>query len=246
MIEVHEMPSVMTDEQRNDLEEFGFPTVGHFLETGFMEPEIQPVYSPVKVAGTAVTVKITAPDSALVHLITGMLRKNDVLVVDTGGDTLHAPVGEMVALAAQASGARAIVVNGVCTDVAEIEEMGIPVFARGTSLLTTKLHGTLDGAINAQVSCGGVVVSPGDIVLADDNGVMVLPLPVLERVMPLVEQSEADEDSMRERVLAGEPLARLTGADNKLQDSLSADQVSELLDADKAGVSANESSGESG
>lgn len=217
MIEILQMPPEMDEGYRARLQGFGFPTVGHFLESGFVSPEVRPMFRPVKVAGVAVTVRITPPDSVLVHKATEMLREGDVLVVDTGGNTRHAPVGEMVALAATARGAAAIVVDGVCTDLVEIQEMGMPVFARGTSLLTTKLHGALDGSINGTVSCGGVVVSPGDVVLADDNGVLMLPRTVLERVMPLVEKSDAGESGTRKRLLDGEPLARLTGAEEKVE-----------------------------
>lgn len=216
------MPPALDSDLRASLNKLSFPTVGHFLEEGFVSPAIRPMLRPVKVVGTAVTVRITAPDSVLVHKATELLRPDDVLVVDTGGDARHAPVGEMVALAAQTRGAAAIVVDGVCTDVVEIEEMGMPVFARGTSLLTTKLHGLRDGAMNVRVSCGGVVVNPGDAVLADDNGVLVLAPEVARRVIEKVQESDAKEVSVRERVIGGELLADLSGAGRILDDLLAA------------------------
>jgi regulator of RNase E activity RraA len=216
-VDVRPMPPTLDGDLRTRLEALSFPTIGHFLEEGFATPEIRPMLRPAKVVGTAVTVRIAAPDSVLVHKATELLRPGDALVVDIGGDTRHAPVGEMVALAAKARGAAAIVVDGVCTDVAEIEEMRMPVFARGTSLLTTKLHGLRTGAINAPITCGGAPVNPGDAVLADDNGVLVLPPEVALRVAELVEESDAGELSLRERVLGGESLPELSGASRILE-----------------------------
>ncbi len=95
-----------------------------------------------------------------------------------------------MALAARQRGALGIVVDGVCTDRAELQELGLPVFARGTSLLTTKLLGTPDGALNLPVTCGGVVVHPGDLVLADENGVLFLRPSEAAALLPEVEARE--------------------------------------------------------
>src|ERR671916_269055 len=175
---IHPMPEALPAELRAALAAVSFPTIGHFLEAGFVDPDIRAMVTPVKIVGRAVTVRITAPDSVLVHKATELIEPGDALVIDIGGDTRHAPVGEMVALAARERGGVAIVLDGVCTDIVEIRAMGLPVFARGTSVLTTKLHGLKTGAVNGPVACGGVVVRPGDVVLADDNGVLILPVDV--------------------------------------------------------------------
>ncbi|HEU0116522.1 MAG TPA: hypothetical protein VFQ80_17660, partial [Thermomicrobiales bacterium] len=143
---------------------------------------------------------------------------------DVGGDARHAPVGEMVALAAQCRGAAMIVIDGVCTDIVEIRELGIPVFARGTSVLTTKLHGLASGAINAEIACGGVVVRSGDVVLADDNGVLVLPVDVAQGVVERARASDAREPQTRDYLRGGGSLPELTAA-NRLVAGLLAPNV---------------------
>jgi 4-hydroxy-4-methyl-2-oxoglutarate aldolase len=207
-IAIHAMPEALPADLRAALGEVSFPTIGHFLEEGFVDPAIRAMVTPAKIVGRAVTVRITAPDSVLVHKATELLEPGDALVIDIGGDPRHAPVGEMVALAAQERGGVAIVLDGVCTDILEIRAMGMPVFARGTSVLTTKLHGLSSGAINAPIACGGVVVRPGDVVLGDDNGVLVLPVAVIGRAR----QSDDREPTTRDYLRGGGSLPELTGA----------------------------------
>jgi len=212
-IVIGEMPAPLEPDLREMSEAIGFATLGHFLEEGFMDPGIRLLSVPkAKVVGCAVTVRISPPDSVLVHKVTELLRPGDVLVIDTGGDTRHAPVGEMVALAAQVRGAVAIIVDGVVTDIEEIASLGLPVFARGTSLLTTKLLGLKFGGINVPVSCGGVRVEPGDVILADTNGVMALKREVVRSVAPLARTSEEGEAEMRRYLLAKGSLPERTGA----------------------------------
>jgi 4-hydroxy-4-methyl-2-oxoglutarate aldolase len=213
------MPEALPDELRAALAEVSFPTLGHFLEEGFVDPAIRALVTPVKIVGRAVTVQITAPDSVLVHKATEMLEPGDALVIDVGGDRRHAPVGEMVALAVRERGGVAIVVDGVCTDILEIRAMGLPIFARGTSVLTTKLHGLHSGAINAPVACGGVVVRAGDIVLGDDNGVLVLPVAIAQSVVERARASDAREPAMRDFLRNGGSLPERTGA-NRIVDEL--------------------------
>ncbi len=211
-VAIHSMPGALPDELRAALAAVSFPTIGHFLEEGFVDPAIRAMVTPVKIVGRAVTVRTTAPDSVLVHKATEMLQPGDALMIDIGGDTRHAPVGEMVALAARERGAVGIVLDGVCTDIVEIRAMGMPVFARGTSVLTTKLHGLQAGSINAPVSCGGVVVRPGDVVLGDDNGVLVLSAAVAQAVVERARASDEREPATREFLRGGGSLPELTGA----------------------------------
>ncbi len=215
----------LDDDLRAAAAALSFPTFGHFLEQGFVDPAIRAMTGPVKLVGRAVTVRTVVPDSALVHRATDLLRPGDVLVVDAGGEERHAPVGEMVALAAKVRGATAIVVDGMCTDLAEIGAMGIALFARGTTLLTTKLHGLPEGGINVPVLCGGVRVDPGDAVLADDNGVAVLAPEELRRVVDAVRASDVGEEDLRAHVEAGGSLAERTGATRLVDEALGAGAV---------------------
>lgn len=191
-------------------------TIGHFLDSGFMDPEIRPLFPGVKVVGPAFTVRIAANDSTLVHKAMGLVQPGDVVVIDRMGDTRHACVGEVVSLAAKLSGVAGIIIDGPATDVAEIREMGMPVFARGLSVLTTRLLG-MGGAINAIVQCGGVSVRPGDLIIADDNGVLVLDPERAPAILRLAQQSEEHEVPLKERLRAGEKLPDLTGVDRLIE-----------------------------
>lgn len=132
-----------------------------------------------------------------------------VLVVDMDGDRRHAPVGAVTAAAAKAQGAAGIMVDGVATDLLELRSTGLPVFARGTSCLTTKrVHGT-ESAINVPVTCGGVDVAPGDWVLGDDNGVIVLSTREAAAVLEQALSSDAAEPELLARIAAGAPLETL-------------------------------------
>jgi 4-hydroxy-4-methyl-2-oxoglutarate aldolase len=148
-------------------------TIGHFLDFGFVDPAIHALYQVPRIAGTAVTVRFAGFDSTLMHYALGQLRPGDVLMVDRCGDTRHAAVGGGVAFSAKAAGAKGIVLDGPATDIAEIREYALPIWARGLSPVTTKIK-YLHGEFCVPVTVGGVPVEPGDAVLADENGVLVL------------------------------------------------------------------------
>ena len=139
-----------------------------------MDPAIRSLLDGVKVAGPAVTVRIAEHDAFAMNRALLELYPGAVLVVDMSGDHRHAPVGAVTAAAATAQGAAGVVVDGVATDILELRATGLPVFARGTSCLTTKRVHSGGSAVNVPVQCGGVQVNPGDWVLGDDNGVIVL------------------------------------------------------------------------
>jgi len=214
-------PEPLAPALREKLERLSFPTLGHYLEEGFADPEIRRIVAAGgRVIGTAFTVRTTASDSTALHHAAGLIGAGQVLVLDTGGDRRHAPLGEVVAAQLVARGAAGAVVDGVVTDVDEIAELGLTVHARGTSMLTTKLHGIDAGGVNVPVSCGGAVVHPGDVVLADANGVLVVPVEVLERLVDLALEDDAEEPDLIADLRRGEPLGSLTGA---------SDTVAELL-----------------
>ncbi|PRB40533.1 dimethylmenaquinone methyltransferase [Arthrobacter sp. MYb23] len=192
-----------------ELSDVSYPTIGHFLEDGFVSPSIQSLLANVKIAGPAVTVRIADHDATAMNHALLALRPGDVLVVDMGGDHQHAPVGAVTAAAALAQGAAGVVVDGVATDVLELREASLPVFARGTSCLTTKrLHGT-GSAVNVPVHCGGVQVNPGDLVLGDDNGLIILSPEAARDVLGKALASDAAEPAILARITSGEPLASI-------------------------------------
>ena len=149
-------------------------TMGHYLHYGFMDTRVKSMLQNVNVVGTAFTVRTNVNDSTMVHKAVSLAEEGDILVIDRTGDGKHACVGEIVAYAANARKLAGIIIDGPCTDIQAIREIGIPVFATGLSPITTKLYGE-SGEINTVVQCGGVNVHPGDVIVADDNGVLVLP-----------------------------------------------------------------------
>lgn len=189
------------------LRRVSFPTIGHYLEEGFVDPAIRSLLANVRVVGRALTVRIADADAVAMNHALSALTPGDVLVVDMGGDAVHASVGAVTSCAALSAGAVGIVVDGVVTDIVELREGGLPIFARGTSVLTTKRHDGDNSAINVPVVVGGVSVSPGDIVLADDNGVLVLTPDGAADIVDLALASDAAEPETLARLRAGEPVA---------------------------------------
>jgi regulator of RNase E activity RraA len=191
---------------REGLAAVSYPTIGHFLEDGFVDPAIRSLLDGVKVAGPAVTVRIVDNDAFAMNRALLELYPGAVLVVDMSGDHRHAPVGAVTAAAATAQGAAGVVVDGVATDLLELRATGLPVFARGTSCLTTKRIRSEGSAVNVPVQCGGIEVNPGDWVLGDDNGVIVLAPRVAADVLARALVSDAAEPALLARIASGEPL----------------------------------------
>lgn len=187
-------------------------TIGHFRHRGFVDRRLRPV-APLSgtLAGTAVTVAIPGTDSTLLHHAVSVIRPGDVLVIDRLGDIRHACLGGGVAFAIRTAGALAVVLDGPCTDAEEIVEVGLPVFCTGVSGITTRLN-DLGGALNRPVACGNVPVLPGDLVVMDNSGVLVLPPDEAAAVLEEAAARQARANRNRGRVAAGEKLGDLSGA----------------------------------
>lgn len=191
-------------------------TVGHWRLMGFMDRAIQPLVPKRRVVGTAVTLAIAGPDSTLLHYATGRLRPGDILVVDRLGDDKYACWGGGVTVAAKAAGAVAGIVDGPCTDLSEIIESDFPMWARGLSPITTRLY-DLGGGMNVPVSCGGAVVMPGDAILADESGVLVIPAAEVREVAE--EALRRQESGLKREAMVRRKegkLGDLTGASAKV------------------------------
>jgi regulator of RNase E activity RraA len=189
------------------LKAVSFPTLGHFLEEGFADSQLRAMVPNVRLVGRALTLKLVGADAIAVNQALALIQPGDVLVIDTEGDWQHAPVGAVTSCAASCAGAVGIVVDGAVTDLLELREAGLPVFARGTSLLTTKLHGRGDSQINQPIHCAGVTVHPGDFVLADDNGVLFLDPITAQNVIERALASDRAEPQLLTRLMAGEPVS---------------------------------------
>lgn len=196
-------------------------TIGHFLDFGFVDPAISARWQVPRIAGTAVTVRCTGNDSCMVHYALGQLRPGDVLVIDRVGDTRHAPVGGGVAFAAKAGGALGIIVDGVTTDIQEVRDYQVPVWSRGLSTITTKLK-FQNGEFCVPVNIGGVPVMPGDAVLADENGVLVLKPEQVKDAAERAIAMQAAEGPRLAEVAKGARLPELNGTNKKIAELLAA------------------------
>lgn len=195
------------DEMIAKLREVSFATLGHFLEHGFVQHTIRAMVPGSRIVGRAVTLRLAEADACAVNRALITLQPGDVLVIDMAGDHSHACIGAVTQFAARCAGAAGIVVDGVVTDLNELRTCQLPVFARGTTQLTTKLVGGEESLLNVAVTCGGVAVQPGDMVLADDNGVLIVPTVQLAKVIDRALTSDLVEPDLLARLRNGDPLS---------------------------------------
>lgn len=179
---VNQMPVQMTVQQREALLALDTGTIGHHLEAGFMDGGMIPRIPGSKIAGTAVTVRITVPDSVMAHYALKYTRLGDILVIDRGQDQRTANWGAATIYAAALTGLEGVLVDGAVNDIADAKAAGLPIWSRSISPVTTKYRG-MGGEFNVPVSCGGVAVNPGDAILADDNGIVVIPRAQLDETL---------------------------------------------------------------
>ncbi len=191
------------------------PTLGHFLEDGFCGQELRPVNHGPQLVGRARTLDLTSPDAYAVNRALLALEAGEVLVIRVAGRG-HAPVGAVTAHAAIARGAAGIVVDGPVTDASALREVQdrLPVFATGLTARTTKRSGAMasdaDGGLDRAIEVAGVTVRPGDLVLGDAQGVLVLPPAGPDpAVLSAALASDAAEPELLARIAAGEPLDTL-------------------------------------
>jgi regulator of RNase E activity RraA len=138
-----------------------------------MDYGIKQMYDTSKMVGSAVTVKVRSGDNLMLHKALGLIKPGDVLVVETQGGNSYAVAGELMVRCMKEIGLAGMVVDGTVRDLDECKKIGLPIFARGTVCGAGDKMGP--GEVNFPVSCGGVVVMPGDIVVGDKDGVVVIP-----------------------------------------------------------------------
>jgi 4-hydroxy-4-methyl-2-oxoglutarate aldolase len=165
-----------------------------------MDPSIKPLKEEYKFAGRALTVKIPVGDNLAVLKAIRAAKPGDVLVVDAKGDQYRAIAGDFVIGMAKTLGINAFVVDGVIRDIVGIKNLDFPVFARGTTIAASCKVGV--GEINVPISCGGTAVNPGDIIVGDADGVIVIPQ---NREQEILEKSrkKGQSDEARESKIAG-------------------------------------------
>ncbi|MEO9781973.1 MAG: RraA family protein [Sedimentitalea sp.] len=199
---------------QNDLSDVETATLGHFLETGFMAPSLQALLPDRRIFGPALTLRMQGDDGAALVDALSAAEPGQVIVVDRCGDLRHACWGAVTTCAAQARGVAGAVIDGFVTDRSAITDAGFPVWCRGRSPITTKPRG-IGGDINVTIHCGGVAVHPGDLVLADESGVVVLDPSEAQAHIDRARRMQEDELVILERLRAGETLAEITRANKQ-------------------------------
>jgi regulator of RNase E activity RraA len=194
-------------------------TIGHFRNWGFMDPAIRAMQPDVRIAGPAVTVRAPGMDGTIVGYALGQVRPGDVLVIDRCGDQRHAAFGGLVAYACKVAGLAGIIIDGVATDIGEVRRYKVPLWCRGLSAVTTKRIG-LAGEFCVPVSCGGVAVNPGDVIIADECGIVVLDRAEAEAAAERAIGMQEAEAASRKRLDSGEKLPDISGATKVLQEAL--------------------------
>lgn len=179
-----------------------------------MSSDIQPLFPGIRVVGVAFTVKTITSDLAPVIKALELIQSGDIIVVDTHNSKDTAFWGEIVAMEAQRKGAVGIILDSAVRDVVELREMKFPVLCQGIAPNVASTIGF--GYINVPIQCGGAAVNPGDIIIVDDNGVVVVPQDEAEEILQKTRRFLENEVKIINRVKAGETLYNILGL-NKLE-----------------------------
>lgn len=169
---------------------------------GLAKPYLRPAWPGGSASGSAVTVLARPGDNWMIHVAVELCREGDVLVVALSSDSYDGMFGELLATSLQARGVRGLVIDAGCRDVAALQKMGFPVWCRGVSAQGT-VKASL-GAVNVPVVVAGVAVGPGDVVVADDDGVVFVPRSAAAAVAERCEARLAKESSVRSLLAKGE------------------------------------------
>jgi regulator of RNase E activity RraA len=176
-----------------------------------MDSKMKPLSNGTRFVGTAVTVKTLASDLAAAFKAIDLSMPGDVIVIDSHGSVDTAFWGENMTLSAMNKGVVGAVVDGACRDVEEIRRIGFPVISRGVVPNVGSVSGY--GHINVSVQCAGVAVSPGDVLIVDDNGVVVIPTEHCASILSETRRILNAEHTLQEKIQAGATIGELVGID---------------------------------
>ncbi|MDE2380263.1 4-carboxy-4-hydroxy-2-oxoadipate aldolase/oxaloacetate decarboxylase [Bradyrhizobium sp.] len=184
------------------LSRFGVATIHEAMgRVGLMQHYMRPIYPGAQMYGTAVTVLLQPGDNWMMHVAAEQIQPGDVVVAACTVENTDGFFGDLLATSYRARGAKGLVIDGGVRDVMDLTEMKFPVFSRAISARGT-VKATL-GSVNIPVVCAGVTVNPGDVIVADMDGIVVVPAHIAQQAADAAEAREANEADKREKLASG-------------------------------------------